>query len=236
MSVNAIVFDLDDTLYKEKDYVFSGLKAIDKWMIDKFQITNFFATAASLFNSGEKTFIFNKTLDKLHVEYSDKIIKNMVDQYRSHKPDIHLLEDAKWVFEHLLETVKIGLISDGFFISQKQKVEALRLKERFHTIILSDSLGRKHWKPSHVPYEQASKELQLPPHQCCYIGDNAQKDFITAKRLGWITVQIERMNGIYSGIEVGVEHQAHYQIDDLRKLAHIPELKQLFLKKYETLK
>jgi putative hydrolase of the HAD superfamily len=229
MAINAMVFDMDDTLYEEKEYVRSGLKAIDLWMKKEFQISGFYEEAADLFHSGEKRFIFNKTLEKLNIEFDDTLIKKMLDYYRSHEPDIHLLDDAKWILENLKDMVKIGLISDGYLVAQVKKVNALKLQEKCHSVILTDKWGKEHWKPSHVPYEQASRELQLPHDQCVYIGDNVNKDFIAAKRLGWTTIHIDRKDGLYSGIVVEQEYRAHYTIGDLRNLSDIPILKHMFI-------
>ncbi|MBP1967070.1 HAD family hydrolase [Paenibacillus aceris] len=228
MTINALVFDMDDTLYEEKDYVKSGFKALDQWVIKEFKIKGFYETALDLFLTGERKLLFNKTLDKLNIIYNDSMIKSMVESYRSHEPDIQLLEDAKWIFENLRDTVKVGLISDGYLVAQEKKVNALKLQEKLQTIILTDRLGREHWKPSHVPYEYACQELQLPHDQCVYIGDNINKDFVTAKKLGWTTIQIERNDGIYSGITAEQEYRAHFKIDNLRKLPDLPMLKHMF--------
>ncbi|KQX51986.1 HAD family hydrolase [Paenibacillus sp. Root444D2] len=228
MTVNALVFDMDDTLYEEKDYVRSGFKAIDRWINREFNITGFYETALDLFFSGETKFIFNKTLVRLNITYDDTLIKNLVDHYRSHEPDIHLLEDAKWILENLRDTVKIGLISDGYLVAQEKKVNALKLHEKFHSVILTDRLGREYWKPSHIPYEQASRELQLPHDQCVYIGDNIKKDFLAAKRLGWTTIQIDRKDGLYSGISAEHDYKAHFTIDSLKDLSDLPNLKHMF--------
>jgi putative hydrolase of the HAD superfamily len=228
MTIKAMVFDMDDTLYEEKEYVKSGFKSLDEWIIQKFELTGFYESALELFNSGERKFLFNKTLEKLNLKYDDMLIKHMVDQYRSHEPDIHLSEDAEWVFENLRNTVKIGLISDGYLVAQEKKVNALKIQEKFHSIILTDRLGKEYWKPSHIPYEQASLELNVPHDQCVYVGDNINKDFITPKKLGWATIHIERKNGVYSGIVAGQEYEAHHTIDNLKRLPYLPILSHMF--------
>jgi putative hydrolase of the HAD superfamily len=228
MTINAIVFDMDDTLYEEKEYVKSGFEAVGKWLKDEFQIIGFYETAWSLVVSGEKSFIFNKVLEKLNIVYDDTRIKKMVDYYRSHAPDIHLFDDAKWILENLNETIKIGLISDGYLAAQEMKVHALQLQNKFHSVILSDKWGKEHWKPSQFPYIQSSRELQVPHDQCVYIGDNVSKDFIGAKRLGWTTIHIYRKDGLYSGIEARKDYLAHYTVKDLRGLSDLPVLKHMF--------
>ena len=229
MVIKAIVFDMDDTLYKEKDYVVSGFKAVDDWIKEDYKKIGFYNTAIQLFDSGERKFVFNKALEKLNITYDEKLISNLIEKYRLHKPDIQLLDEADWVLGNLTNNVKIGLISDGYLITQERKINALKLKERFHSIILTDKLGREYWKPSQLPYEKISKELQVPHQQCVYIGDNLSKDFITAKKLNWITVHINREDGIYRNLIVEQDYKAHYTIDNLRRLPDIPVLKHMFL-------
>jgi putative hydrolase of the HAD superfamily len=230
MTIKAIIFDMDDTLCSEKDYIMSGLKAVGIWVLQNLNTSVFFDKAAHLFEIGEKELIFNKTLELLNIDFSESHINEMINIYRSHTPDIQLLQDAQWVLNHIDNSVKLGVISDGYKVAQKKKVEALKLKERFHSIVLSDIYGRMHWKPSFVPYHIVSLELKCLHRECVYIGDNVTKDFISAKKLGWKTVHINRRDGIYSDKDMGHEYNAHYQINDLRELADINELKHLFIK------
>lgn len=228
MTINAVVFDMDDTLYAEKDYVRSGFRAVGRWMEREYGVAGFYEAAMRLFVSGEKQLIFNKTLETLHVPYDDGLIRQLVDTYRSHEPDIRLLEDARWILDRVKPSVKIGLISDGYLVAQQKKVGALKLREKFHSVVLTDRWGKEHWKPSPHPYEYVSRELALPHRQCVYIGDNENKDFVTANKLGWTTVHIRRDGGIYAGASVGGEYRAHYTVGDLRKLAELPVLQHLF--------
>ncbi|MCQ6278891.1 HAD family hydrolase [Bacillus sp. EB600] len=229
MKIKALIFDMDDTLFNEIDYIFSGYKAVDKWLRENFEIVGFYNIATFLFNNGIRKNIFNKSLELLKMNFNEGMIIDMVNVYRGHEPTIQLLEDARWVLQHLLGSTKLGLISDGYLISQEKKVNALKIEEQFHSIILTDKLGRKNWKPSPIPYIQASKELNCQHHECIYIGDNVSKDFITAKRLGWKTVHICRENGIYSAVNNINEYSAHYQIRDLRELYNIQELEHVFV-------
>lgn len=235
MTIKAIIFDMDDTLYYEKDYVYSGMLAVDMWIKLRFQVNGFYQIAIELFESGEKGFIFNKTMELLNISYDESLIRQMIKTYRTHQPNIQLLDDAKWVLNHLSNDVKLGLISDGYLNVQANKVQALRLKGRFHSIILSDRFGKENWKPSRVPYDHAIMDLKVAHNECIYIGDNVTKDFITARKLGWKTIHIERGNGVYFNLVAEQEYLAHYKIDNLKKLSLIPEIKHLFIEHYTTL-
>lgn len=226
--LSAIVFDMDDTLFEEKQFALSGYKAIDRCIQERYKAAGFSELAAALFESGERQFIINRTLKMMNINDNEDLVEEMISLYRSHAPDICLLKDAEWVLDHLRHFVKIGLISDGYCVTQENKVKALGLERRFDCIILTDRLGRDRWKPSPVPYEQMCRELGLSHQHCVYIGDNVAKDFVTANLLGWTTVHIHRAAGVYSGIEARPEYNAHYKINDLRELIHIPRLQHLF--------
>ncbi|MGN7941322.1 MULTISPECIES: HAD family hydrolase [Bacillaceae] len=232
MSTKAMIFDLDDTLFAEKDYIFSGFLAVDKAVQKKLSVSGFYKIAIELFEEGERKYIFNRALDRLNVNYNNKLIHSLLKTYRTHLPDIQLLNDAKWVIENLHDSVKLGIISDGYIDAQYNKVKALNLKNMFHSIILSDRFGRENWKPSKVPYLHVCMALQVEHKDCIYIGDNLSKDFITAKSLGWKTVYIERRHGMYPNIIVDEEYQAHYKISDLKELSLINEFENLFKKQY----
>lgn len=233
MTIKAIVFDLDDTLYEEKEYVKSGFKAVDHYIRSNYNVSGFYDIAALLFHSTDRKLIFNKTLEKLGISYDERTIKELVHCYRSHEPDIYLLNDARWVLNQLKDKVKIGILSDGYLLGQQKKITALNLKDKCDSVILSDSFGRENWKPSPFIYGEVSRQLMVPHHECMYVGDNLQKDFITANKLGWTTVQIIREHGIYANVCMDKKYEAQYQIDDLRKLTELHASKQLFIKEGE---
>jgi len=231
MAIEAVVFDLDDTLAAEKDYALSGFRAVGAYLDELCGAERFYEAAALLYQGADKSRIFNRTFDLLGIPCDEQRIAACVACYREHRPDIRLLPDAEWVLRQLEGRVKLGLITDGFLETQERKVQALRLRERMQAVILTDLFGREHWKPSPVPYEAASQMLQAAPGRCLYIGDNPAKDFVAANRLGWTTVQIDRGEGIYSGpgrAAPAPGYEAHYRIARMQELRDIPALRPLF--------
>ncbi|MEO3945392.1 HAD family hydrolase [Gorillibacterium sp. CAU 1737] len=228
MAIEAVVFDLDDTLISERDYTLSGFRAVGEWLGATLPADRFYETAAALYDSGDKGQIFNRTLDALGIPWDDRLISCCICCFREHRPDIRLLPDAEWVLSRLTSRVKLGLITDGYLETQERKVQVLGLRERMQGVILTDLFGRDCWKPSPVPYEAVSRLLQTE-HDCClYVGDNPSKDFVTAKRLGWTTVHIDRGDGVYSGRTYTALEEAHYRITSLLELKDIPVLGPLF--------
>jgi putative hydrolase of the HAD superfamily len=216
---SVIVFDLDDTLYLERDYVRSGFKAVDSYLISR-DMEGFFDSAWSYFCAGGRGDTFNKVLAELSFPFDNSFIKELVTVYRDHKPVISLCNDSKTVLEQLNNKVSIGLITDGFSISQHNKIDALKLQNYISKIVVTDDLAanRKYWKPHSKPYEVIKDFFGVKHSDCVYIADNEKKDFITAKKLNWKTICVDRD---------GKEHKNQNYSDEFKADIYLETLFQL---------
>jgi putative hydrolase of the HAD superfamily len=195
--IRAIVFDLDDTLYPEREYVLGGFKAVDRWVASETGARGFFEEAWRLFLEGHRGTIFNEALLRMGVPFDDRFILEAVRVYREHPPEIRLFADAEWALIHFRQSAKMGLITDGHQIAQRKKIQALNIDSFFDEIIVTDEYGREHWKPSPFAYRRIMDAFRVQGHECVYIGDNPAKDFIAARQLGWRTVRVERQSGVH---------------------------------------
>src|SRR5262249_27135707 len=135
-----------------------------------------------------------------------------------HMPDIYLYEDAAWALRYFSEKYPLGLLTDGYAQTQRNKVTALSIADYFQVIVYSDDDGRACWKPSHVPYQKIMTQAEAAGANCCYIADNPSKDFVTARALGWRTVRLVRKGGEYADIEAAEGHEADHRITSLHQL------------------
>ena len=221
--IKAIIFDMDDTLYPEEQYVKSGFKSVDAFL-QSIGINNFYEKALTLFEVGSRGNIFNKALEDLNIDYDDDFIIKLLDIYRKHSPEIQLYEDAQAILKDLINKYPLGLITDGYKEVQRNKVEALNLNNYFDKIVITDELGRENWKPSTLPYELMREQLKVEHTEMVYIGDNVSKDFLAANKLGWITIHIKRLNGQYNTYNVPDEYKAKYEIQSLMEINDILNL------------
>ncbi|MDQ0231955.1 HAD family hydrolase [Metabacillus malikii] len=230
--INTIVFEMDDILFSQKEYVLSGLREVDKLVIRRYSVDGFYQVASELYDDGERKQLIKKALDNLNIRYDEKMVHFLTKKYYEHVPTIQLFQDAKWVLNHLARDVKLGIISDGILDAQYNKVKALGLNSKFQSIILCDRFGRENWKPSILPYKHLCMALETEHHECCFVGNNPNTDFITANKLGWETVHLDRMSTYFSEQNQSYEYNAKYKIQHLRELANIPGLKHLFTNRY----
>jgi len=222
------LFDLDDTLYNEKQFVKSGFAKVAEFIEEKFSINKkvFYEILIDIYNYGSRGNIFNLALKRKNIIFDEELICLILKIYREHNPKIKLNKDIKLLLTKIRKIYSLGIITDGYFEVQKKKVHALKLEELFDSIIYTDQHGREYWKPNVLGYKLALKELgDILPEEAVYIGDNPYKDFIGAKKMGILTIRILNSGREYSKIRLGKAYEADY---DVGKLSKIMDLLKIF--------
>lgn len=178
-----VIFDLDDTLFKEIDYLKSAYREIATMLADR-GIDNAYDQMIAWRNDGINVF------DAINSHYRLGIpVATMVSRYRLHKPMISLTDDCKELLDTLTARhTEIGILTDGRSTTQHHKIDALGLYHYVaeHNIVISEEFGSE--KPDERNYRYFSD--RNPHDRYVYIGDNPIKDFITPNRLGWFTIGI----------------------------------------------
>lgn len=213
-----MVFDLDDTLFPEAAYVASGFRAVGEALARERRVDGFGERAAAVAAAGARGDVFDVALRQSGVAADDVrgLVPWCVARYREHRPDIALFPEAIEALDSLRGKVKLGVITDGWLVAQRQKVAALGLAERVDAVVYSDAFGREHWKPSAVPYRAVAEALGVAHDGCVYVADNPQKDFITARALGWRTIQVARPGQTHAAVPPSEAHAAEVSAVDLR--------------------
>lgn len=213
-----IVFDLDDTLYRECDFVRSGIRSVDTWARSQLGVSGFAETAIRLWNEGRRERLFDATLAALGMAADPAAIAAMVAVYRDHLPRIQLAPDAR-DFLASDHGFSLALVSDGFGITQRHKAAALGLSgHAFDPIIFTDDWGEEFWKPHRRAFEAIEAAHRDRSSRFVYVADNPAKDFLAPRALGWATVQIDRPGAIHSRTPPSERHRADMRIRSLRDL------------------
>ena len=213
-----IVFDMDDTLYLELDFVRSGFRAVDHWLAAEFRVGGFFTTAWRLFEGGQRERVFDAALTGLGVAAEPRLIDELVGVYRSHWPMIRLAPDAARALERHATRDRLALLTDGYLLTQERKIEALELRSCCDPVIATDQWGRDYWKPHPRGFMAIQSRFDREPADFVYIGDNPSKDFLTPKALGWKTIRIRRAGGLHAGQVALPDHDADLTITTLDEL------------------
>ena len=198
--IRAVVFDLDDTLYLERNYVRSGYSAVAAHLrrrlarADRFEQWMWKRFAAG---KGEK--IFNALSERFGLRLGSGGIAELVGVYRRHRPRIGPARGVRELLGDLRRRrIKLGILSDGFLPAQQLKLQALDIGQYFQAVVLTERLGRAAWKPSSRGFELIRRRLAVPHAACAYVADNPAKDFLAPNRLGWLTAQWRRTGQVHA--------------------------------------
>jgi len=221
-----IVFDLDDTLYPERDFARSGFAAAGRWAAEKHGVVaDLGHTMLELLDSGHRGNLFGIALKAHRPDISAEEIAEMHEVYRSHEPSgLNLFADGAWALDHYAGQSPgggdIGLITDGHLVMQSGKVRGLGIAHRFREIVYTDTLapGRAMAKPHPRAFERMQQALGATGDRFVYIGDNPAKDFVSPNAMGWISVWVDRPGGIHHGAKVAEGGAPQVTIKSLREL------------------
>jgi putative hydrolase of the HAD superfamily len=191
------VFDLDDTLYLERDFVYSGYRAVDQFLHDQNVNASFFEFAWKHFLIQNSHNIISRFIDEMIGEIPDKVLfaKRLIEIYRTHQPVLSLCSDAI-EFLNKYKPDSLALITDGYSQTQWNKIDALGIRTKIGKIVVTGDWGKEFWKPHHRAFQFVSR--QYLSKDCIYIGDNPEKDFQAPQELGWSTsIRIRRPNSLH---------------------------------------
>lgn len=176
MEKKTIVFDLDDTLVKEIDYLKSAFAAIAQHL-DR-QHPGLFEEMFGWYKAKEDVF------GNLEKRYPNAVKAELKAFYRNHVPNFSPLSESRDLLVELRNDGHyLGLITDGFSITQRNKIKALDIEDLFDLIVISEEFGSE--KPDERNFSVFSK---FNTKQYFYISDNVKKDFVAPNKLGWTTV------------------------------------------------
>lgn len=190
---DVIVFDLDDTLFRERDYVRSGFRQIDKFLRERLGhplIDNLPQIMDSLLSARESYLDYlEKLAEENHVD--SLLIKEAISIYRTHLPEsLSLSENVEATLRYLLSTgVKMGIITDGRTSTQRAKFKSLGLDSFIapDCLLISEETGKDKSQPDNFRF---FVDKFPEARRFFYVADNERKDFITPNLLGWTTLKV----------------------------------------------
>jgi putative hydrolase of the HAD superfamily len=191
--MKAILFDLDDTLYPEIEFVKSGFAAVSSYLAKRYGLNEheLLEKMLSILEQNGRGKVFDMLLADVGY-YSAENVKLLVYLYRSHLPTIHPYPDTILVLKELKKVnLRLGILTDGMASVQRNKIRALGINDLFNAIMCTDELGKECWKPSAVPFKIILELLQVLPQDAIYVGNDIGKDFFAPNELGMTTIRID---------------------------------------------
>jgi len=221
--IRAVLFDLDDTLYLERDYVLGAFVQVMK-EVESLGFKSGCALGSylmSIWDGEGRDRVLDKAADRLG--FPAEWVPHLVDVFRNHEPDIRLFPEVRKVIERLRADYLLALITDGHAQVQRRKVRKLGLDRMIDCIVIADDYGRSHWKPDPLPFEVACSKLGVLPAESVMVGDNPERDIRGARLLKMKSVRLRRPLGHFSALEAAPEDEPDYEISDLLALVDLLE-------------
>ena len=219
--MKAVVFDLDNTLYPEIEFVKSGFTAVARYLSSRYHYDtdSLLRQMLDIMNRDGRGKIFDSLLSSLGI-YTPEKVRLLVYLYRSHSPNIRLYDDVRPTLKHLRDSgMSLGLLTDGMASVQRRKIAALGLESLFDAIVCTDELGQDSGKPSPIPYQIILDLLGVSPAESAYVGNDPEKDFPGPNLLGMLGIHLQRPGSMAQTIPQNA--RARFVIKEMKDILSI---------------
>ena len=217
-SIQCVIFDLDNTLYDQMDYVSGLMDHIARTLSEKYTLDAQETSMQLLSYWKEKGPFYGRFFDdmvqKLSID-SDEVQK-LIDISHSYQPTISTYPAVPVVLESLKQQYSLAIITDGNVQVQQQKIAALGIEQYFAKIEYATG---EHMKPSQKPYDAVLEHFALQPSEAIYVGDNPTVDFVTPNSMGMTTVRV--LTGYFQDLQLDHQHEAAHTIQTLDGLSGV---------------
>jgi putative hydrolase of the HAD superfamily len=216
--IRALIFDLDDTLYPEHEFVASGYRAVAKHLsaTSGMPEEDIERTMMALWTREGRRNVLPAALN--HCRCESVRVEELVRVYRQHKPNIRLFPGYYDLLREFRSAYRLGIITDGVSPVQRAKCAALGLEEIVDSIICTWEYGKEKEKPNPYSFCLQMACLQVQPDEALFIGDNWEKDCLGARGVGMRCVQVQSPLLRRGG---GREEEADFAVDSLFQLPEV---------------
>lgn len=189
----AVIFDLDDTLYSEKEYVRSGYREISRYL------TMVGDCEKKLWDAFEKKEQAVDSVLQREGIYCRGLKEECLERYRGQSPELHFYPGVKEMLAELRRKgKKLGVLTDGRPEGQRKKIKSLQLERYVDAVVITDELGGAVYrKPCEAGFLEVCRRLDVLPSSAVYIGDNLQKDWNGARGAGLDFIWFRNEDGLY---------------------------------------
>jgi putative hydrolase of the HAD superfamily len=189
----AILFDLDDTLYRRRRFVLSGFRAVAEHLerLEGHGSDRTFAMLSRLSRGMQAGRELQACLARLQMP--ENRADELIAVFRAHRPALRLPGESRRTLENAARAGwRLGVVTNGAPSVQANKVAALGLELLAATIVYATEWGSGRGKPDRAPFLEALRRLDVPPDRAVFAGDDDWCDLAGAKDVGMRTVFVGR--------------------------------------------
>jgi putative hydrolase of the HAD superfamily len=232
-TLQAILFDIDDTLYSTTEFAEQARRNSIQAMIDNGLDIDFetaFRELKEVISEFKSNYDrhYDKLLRRLPwkalggVNPALLVAAGVVAYHETKFRQLRPFRDAEEALRRLSEntTLILGILTEGLEIKQAEKLIRLGVVKYLdpRALFISDQVGIS--KPNPKLYRYALDRLGLPAEDVMYVGDNPERDIHPAREVGLITVRY-RGSGKYA--KVTCDPPPDHEINDFHDLLALLE-------------
>lgn len=224
--INAIIFDLGNTLYDKQAYVESAFKEIIKYLTQAYYLN--YRIILELFDriwkvrTAHYEFLLDNLLNVLGI-YSPELMQRLLHIYHNHQSRIKPFKGVPKLLANLKKHYKLAILTDGDPVMQHNKMKTLGIEDKFDVVVCSAEHPKRCLKPDPFCYRLVLQKLGVLPQEAVYVGDNPCEDFIGARQAGIFTVRV--LKGEFKDSLLNKGHEADINIKNITDLIKVLEHK-----------
>lgn len=203
-SIDAVLFDLDDTLHDDTHAYKSAAEEV-AWEvaaernIDALKLKDAYIAQAEGFWTRLEPSILTRKLENIRAElwgaalkqigiHDDVLAARSAANYNLYRAKYFKLFPGAVDLLRLLRDrgVKLGLLTNGFSVTHREKIALLQIGDYFDAIFIADEVGMI--KPDPLLFAHACTKLERAPSVSAMVGDRYERDIRGALRAGLFTV------------------------------------------------
>ena len=181
-----IIFDLDNTIYNEKNFIYPSLKNVSKFLRTKIDLDENEIQKQLLILKNKKQKIFDKFLSKFSVKKINfkSLVKKTINEYQSYNcNNLKKVSSLKNILKFFYKKKTLFLVTNGNRLRQRNKIKKLGINKFFKKIYILDN-NYDYIKPSIKSVNSLKKFIkEIGFKNAVYVGDNKIIDKAFAKNL-----------------------------------------------------
>ena len=189
--VQAILIDLDDTLYPQQQFLDQAWDVVASTAaengIDYERLRSALRTVCA--QGSAKGDIIDRAL--MIVGARPALTETLVDAFQRFTPaSLDPYPEVASALSRLGRDYALAIVTDGNPAQQRAKLQSTGLRRYFDVVICSDDDGRAARKPSPIPFQRACDTLGVSIAKTIMIGDSPHKDIAGACNLGMASIRV----------------------------------------------
>ena len=217
--LDAVCFDLDDTLFDYTQYIEAGLREAAGIIETHTGEDHADELVRLYFEEDVRDGTFDRLIEHEGLvdahDLPDDLMADLVEAYHDHDADLTPYDAAHDVLSVLDEQFALGLVTDGR--NGRWKLETLGFDGYFDAVVVTPEHDLT--KREVEPFRRALDELGVAPERTAYVGDNPRTDFLHPNRLGMPTVRLAR--GRYVDRDPADGEEPDVVVDSLSRLTDL---------------